>query len=311
MTALLSPIFAVQDRTGTVAQFTMPESPSDPVAINDTGNYTGVQPWNGETVTFLFTVIAVNDASDIVVSTALPDGQGPGNILQSGWPPSGTIKWVTGANAGLSSPGDDAEVTGIYPANAYISVAEFEQYQASRGNPYPASPVSAIETAIVQATDYLDQKYRFKGVKLLQFLSNPDLDPMIAFIDPWLSPFGFTETAYFVPSTTDQHTEWPRQGCVDFNGDTVFDVPLVVKWATAEAALRVLNGTPLQPDYSSNVVADGGIIQTLTQEVGPIRTTTTYDTKLGIGFFPSIPHIDRMFARAGILVAGGGRSILR
>ena len=73
----------------------------------------------------------------------------------------------------------------------------------------------------------------------------------------------------------------------------------------------MLAGTSLQPDYDPAVVTAGAVVASIRQTVGPITKEVTYDTKLGLSFFPTIPHIDRMLRNAGILVAGGGRSIIR
>lgn len=306
-------IFVVQDRTGTVAQLSLAEAPIHPIAINDTGVYVGIQPWNGQAVSLAFTVGQVFDSTDFGITTALPFGAGPGAVLQSGWPPTGDIEWLTGSNAKLSPT--LFEVSAMNPANAYITTAFLAQYSGSRGvYSYPESPVDAVMQAIVQATDYIDQRYRYKGVKVLQFLSNSQLDPLMEVIDPWLAPFSFSTSSvggFYVPSTTDQQTQWPRQGVVDFNGDTVYDVPLAVKQATAELALRVLSGTVLQPDYDPNIVTQGGVVQSFTKQVGPLRKQVTYDTKLGLGFFPDFPIVTRMLAKAGLLVAGGGMSLIR
>lgn len=304
--------FAIQDRSGTVAQLTT-EGTANPVEVNDTGIYNGLS-WNGSPVSFDFTVCQVNDPFNFCISTVTPTGA-PGNVLQSGWPKTGTIEWLSGANVNASPA---TEVVSVAPANAYCSTDDFEEYCTSRGYPYTASPLDDLEAAIVQATDYLDQRYRFKGIKLLQFLTNPNIDPVIGFIDPWLASYGFlgggpgtNYEAWFTPSATIQNTQWPRQGCVDYNGDTVYDVPLAVKWATCEGALRVLAGTSLQPDYDPAVVTAGAVVAEQSVEVGPIRKTTSYDTKLGLSFFPSIPHIDRLLRNAGLLVGGGGRSLIR
>lgn len=308
----MTQVFSIQDRTGTVVQVTLEDAPSEAVAVNDTGTYTGVQDWNGETVSFNFTVCQVLDTTQFSITTALPGGSGPGNIMQSGWPLTGNIKWLTGANA-LPSPADDSVVTQIDPANAYITTDFLAAYNNSRGTfIYSDSPILQVQQAIVQASEYLDQRYRFKGVKFLQFLDTNIFDPNLPFLDPWFSPFGYSAaTNLFTPSFTDQWTEWPRQGCVDFNGDSVYGVPLVIQRATAELALRALNGVMLQPDYDPNVVTAGAIVSSLSQQVGPLKTTTTYDTKLGIGFFPDFPHVTRMLTKAGLLVASGGMSLIR
>jgi hypothetical protein len=307
-----APVFAVQDRTGTVAQLTH-DGTTNPVEVGDTGQYTGLN-FRGAAVTLNFTVGAVNDSFNFCITSMTPTGA-PGNFLDSAWPKSGTILWLTGDNIDISPA---TEVVAMNVANAYCTVDFFIQYQLTRGNTYPASPADAINQAIVQASEYLDQRYRFKGVKLFQFLSNPAIDPSIGFIDPWLGNFGFlgggpgtNYEAWFTPTSTFQHTQWPRAGCVDSNGDNVYDVPLIIQMATCEGALRVLNGTPLQPDYDPNVVTGGAVVQSNSQEVGPIKVSTTYDTKLGLSFFPSIPHIDRMLKTAGLLVGGGGRSLIR
>jgi hypothetical protein len=308
----------IQDRTGTAAQLTLADAPFEPVAVGDTGTYTGLD-WNGVEQTMDFTVGQEIDGLNFGITTMTPDGA-PGTVLSVGWPKQGTITWLTGTNA-LASP-NSTVVVAENPANAYCTVEFFESYHQSRGNPYPASPADAIQTAIVQATDYLDQRYRFKGIKLFQFLAdNPAYDPAFALIDPWLANFGWLGgtgaapgmnfTGLYVPSYTIQKTAWPRQGVVDANGDNVYGVPLIVGEATCEAALRVLNGTPLQPDYDPYLVRPGGVVASVTKEVGPIRTTHSFDTKLGLSFFPSIPHVDRMLKNAGIIVGGGGRRVIR
>jgi hypothetical protein len=307
-------IFAVQDRTGTVAQLTT-EGTENPVEVGDTGVYNG-RDWNGQEQALDFTVGAVNDPYNFCITTMTPTG-GPGNFLASAWPADGFITWLTGAN--ISESPAETVVIARNIANAYCTADFFQQYHLSRGNTYPASPFEGILQAIVRATDYLDQRYRFKGVKLFQFLSdNPAYDPVIGFLDQWLASFGFlgggpgtNYQGWFTPSSSFQHTEWPRQGCVDYNGDTVWGVPLVIQQATAEAALRSLNGINLQPDYDPTVVTGGAVVSSLTQEIGPLKKTVSYDTKLGLSFFPTIPHIDRMLRTAGLLVGGGGRSLIR
>lgn len=308
----MSQIFAVQDRTGTVAQLSLADPPAYTVALDDTGLYTGVN-YNGSPVSYPFTVGQVIDDLNFCITTQTGSGVFPSNVLQSGWPDVGIIQWTSGQNSSHSP--NESDVIGMVPANAYISTEYLAQYNSSRGLfTYPDSPIDTVWQAIVQATDYLDQRYRYKGIKLLQFLSNPQGDLLAAFIDPWLSPFGYTNagTAWLEPSTTQQKTEWPRQGCVDFSGDTVYGIPFPVKYACAELALRVLNGSVLQPDYDlTNGLGGGQVASTITEEIGPLKTTTVYDTKFGLGFFPDFPHVTRILSRPGLLVAGGGRSIIR
>lgn len=304
-------IFCVQDRTGTAAQLVLDGAPTEIVEVNDTGTYSG-RDYKGDLLALDFTVGAVNDQENICITTKTALGA-PGNVLKSNWPKAGTITWLTGANA-ISSP-DSTVVLKRYAANAYISTEFFIDYHASRGNDIAESPLDPIRRSIVKGTDFLNQKYRYKGVKLLQYIGNSNLDPVVLFIDPWLLSampgIGVGSRTRFAPASTSQHTEWPRQGVVDYSGDSVYGVPQVIQEACAEAALRELNGTPLQPDYDPNLVSNGGIVSSYTDKVGPLEEARTYDTKLGIGFFPDIPQIRRMLSKAGVLLAGGGRTVIR
>lgn len=317
-------LYTVQDRTGTVAQLSPVSSPGPDhaVQIGDTGTYAGTLSWSNTPVSLSFTVNQLVENSpnnDFGITTAAGpiqldgEGSGPGTFPNSAWPTSGTVTWATGANAGAT-----LDIANMTPANAYIYPDFLKQYATARGNfSYPDSPAEAVQNAIVQASDYIDQRYRFKGVKLLQFLSNPNFDPSIGFLDPWLGMQGFlgggpgtNYEAWFTPSSTQQALQWPRQGVVDLNGDNAYGVPLAVKYACAELALRVLNGVVLQPDYDPSIVSNGGVVSSYTKEVGPIRVTKTFDTKLGLGFFATFPAVDRILRSAGLLLFGGGRSII-
>lgn len=316
--------FAVQDRTGTVVQLSPVSSPGPEFAVEvgDTGNYAGTQSWSGKPVSIAFTVnalVANSLNNDFTVTTAAGpimlngEGSGPGTTPLAGWPESGTITWTAGANEG-----DTLDIAAMTPAHAYIYPDFLAQYALARGNfTYPNSPSEAIQQAIIQASDYIDQRYKFKGVKLQQFLSNGDFDPSIGFIDPWLAGMGFLGggpgtnfQAWFTPSVTQQQTEWPRQGVTDYNGDTVYGIPLPVKYACAELALRALNGTTLQPDYDPAIVSNGGVLSSVSQEVGPIKVTKSYNVPIGLGFFATFPQVDRILRSAGLLVAGGSRRII-
>jgi hypothetical protein len=302
-------IFSVQDETGTVAQLTLQASPSPapagPVQVGDSGIYEGF-PDNG-TASFQapsfqslhFVVIQVLDNEHFSVSTI--------NANMADWPAFGTITWETGANAT-----ETATVIEIDGANAYIDEAFLGKYCASRGIVIPpAKTVDDVRAAIVQGTDYLDQKYRYNGVKRLQTIGSAIMDANSTFLETWLTPYALQGVSYLTPATTTQSTEWPRQGVVDYNGDTVNGIPKQIKAANAELAIRVLNGVKLQPDYDSTLAANGGVLSSVTKKVGPIETVFAYDTKLGLGFFASFPIVDRMLAKAGLLNSGGGRTVIR
>jgi hypothetical protein len=303
----MTAIFSVQDETGTVTQITlMPSpSPSQLIAVGDTGLYAGF-PDDGTSSTLApafnslaFTVIQVLDNEHFSVSTIRAN--------MADWPAFGVITWQTGANVLETST-----VVEIDGANAYISIAEFAKYHLARGNAVPVGVTDQnIMSAIVQGTDYIDQKYRFSGVKLLQTIGSAIIDANATFLESWLTPYALNGVSYLTPSTSKQSTEWPRQGVVDYNGDTVSGIPKAVKSACAELAIRVLNGVALQPDYDTGLVGAGGVVSSITKKVGPLETVTSYDTKFGLGFFASFPIVDRMLSKAGLLNSGGSRTVIR
>jgi hypothetical protein len=303
----MTALFSVQDETGTVTEVTILPSPSpaQTISVGDTGIYAGV-PDDGTDLSLQpvfnslpFTVIQVVDNEHFSVGTT------NGNLAD--WPAFGHITWTTGANTG-----ETTVVLEIDGANAYMSVAEFVKYHTARGNAVPVGATTgAIQSAIVQATDYLDQKYQYNGIKLLQTYGTALFDANATFLEAWLTPYALQGVSYLTPTTTTQSTEWPRQGVVDYNGDTVNGIPKQIKAACAELAIRVLNGTPLQPDYDPGLVGAGGVVSSITKKVGPLETVTAYDTKMGLGFFASFPIVDRMLSKAGLLNSGGGRTTFR
>jgi hypothetical protein len=198
-------------------------------------------------------------------------------------------------------------------ANAYITPAQYLRYHRTRGN-ILASPLpseESLQASIVKATDYLENKYRYKGIKLLQSIGTPNVDPNMAFLDPYLSLFATGALPFYSASTTTQSTQWPRQGVIDYNGDTVNGIPAAIMQACAELSYRDQNGVSLQPDYVSVLGGAGGIVQSYSEEVGPIRVSKTFDTRLGVGFFATFPQVDAILQKAGLLLASGGRTVMR
>lgn len=306
-------IFSVQDETGTVTQVTLLPSPSpsllDPIAIGDTGIYAGF-PDDGTSLNNAPTFKSLPFTVSQVLDNGYQFSVATTNANLADWPATGQITWQTGANEGETSP-----VIGIDGANAYITTDYLLKYLSARGIVLPDSvingPVDVLQAAIVQGTDYLDQKYRFNGVKLLQQLGNTAMDANVVFLESWLTPFALNSLSYLTPSVSTQTTEWPRQGVVDFNGNTINGIPPQIKKACAELAWRVLNGVVLQPDFDPGIVGAGGVVSQVSKEVGPLKTSISYDTKLGLGFFASFPQVDRMLSRAGLLLQGGGRTVMR
>ena len=198
----MTALFCLQDQTGTAALITLSAPTPHAIAVGDTGLYNGVANVGAidggtipTTLDLPFTVGQVLDTSHFGVTTV--------NSNLADWPQDGTITWLTGANS--TSPNTSTALS-IVGANAYINAAYCEAYHDTRGHLYPASPVSAIEAAIVNATDYIDQRYRFKGVKLLQTLGNPGLSLDIGFIMPWMYPTYFGQTPFMTPASSSQST---------------------------------------------------------------------------------------------------------
>jgi len=300
-------VFSVQDETGTVVQLTLDPSPSPSqiISVGDTGVFTGI-PDDGtdleqgafdQVVGCPFTVVQVIDSEHFSINTL--------NANLADWPAGGQIQWSTGLNAS-----DTSYVLETDGANAYITEAFFYKYCGSRGYVIPVGVTDLqIQQAIVQGTDYLDHRYRWKGIKLLQSIGTSVMDANAVFFQSWLTPYAVVGMNYLTPTTTTQTTEWPRQGCIDLNGDTVNGIPKQIQMACAELAYRVLGGTVLQPDYDPNIVSAGGVLSSVTKKVGPLETVNTYDTKFGLGFFATFPIVDRLVAQ--LRNAGGNRTVVR
>lgn len=93
-------------------------------------------------------------------------------------------------------------------ANAYISVADFQSYHDDRGQSYGTATDEEIEQAIVRATDYMDVRWTFEGVRY----------------------------------DADQSTECPRAGVIDPKlGWYIEGIPSEIIEACAEYALTALN----------------------------------------------------------------------
>ena len=239
-------VFCVQDATGTVAQLTIADHPTDVIAVGDTGTYEGLP----------FIVGQVLNQTQFGITTQNADA--------ASWAPQGTVTWLTGANAG-----DTATVTNLDGANAYITPDQYLRYHRTRGN-ILASPLpsdESLQASIVRATDYLETKYRYKGIKLLQSMGNPNIDPYFSLA------FGLGSIPLYAASTTTQSTQFPRQGVIDYNSDTVNGIPVAIMQACAELAFRDQTGVSLQPDYDSEFVGAGGITQSYSETVGPISVS--------------------------------------
>lgn len=139
----------------------------------------------------------------------------------------------------------------VADANAYITVAFFNSWHSARGVDVSNFETSAIEAAIVKATDYVDKRFgtRFVGEKL----------------------------------DDDQSLMWPRLSAWTNQGDFIQSdkVPTELKRAVVEYARVALALTDLLPipapdfnkvdlDTGETTVSTGGMLQRDMSRVGPV-----------------------------------------
>ncbi len=154
-------------------------------------------------------------------------------------------------------------------AAAYVAVSYFKAYHDARGNPYSPYTDQQIEQAIIKATDYLDGRFSYRGVRANQ--------------------------------TDVQSTMWPRWDAVDDDNNWVRGVPEAVKRACSEYALRALssalNPDPVSPDDS------GMRVRRVSKTAGPVSKDVEYQA-FGPGFvMPLYPAADRLLVAAGLTLA--------
>lgn len=188
-------------------------------------------------------------------------------------------------------------VGGLGDANAYVDVGTFKQYFDDRGMTaqYTGFTTAQIQVAIVLATDYVDRRWfnRFLGVRL----------------------------------NSTQSTQWPRDNVVDDLGNPVEGIPLVLKKAISEYALRALttvllnDGAPVPSPGSSLTPGPQpiGRVSRVEQGVGPLKQATDYDirgyqspqgTSLVRGsLFGEFPAADLLMEQ--LLVPSSGRKAIR
>lgn len=173
---------------------------------------------------------------------------------------------------------DDGSAVG---ANSYISVDYFRAYHTDRGNSLgayaPSGSNGDIEKALVRATDFVDQRFRYKGYKC----------------------GGVT-----------QPTEWPRYDCWDQDDFGVVGVPKAVKEATAEYALRtLLSQKPLNPDPT--VSPTGAQVLSTTQSAEGVGSQSFTYAEGSSGTLPSYPAADTKLRRAGLVRGNLTRQAVR
>ncbi len=149
-------------------------------------------------------------------------------------------------------------------ANAYISVATFQTYHSERGNVHNIYLDAVIERAIITATDYLDQRFRYIGEKQGQ----------------------------------NQRTQWPRLDTEDANGDTRSGIPFEIEEATAEYAFLHLTGTSLNPTPARD--STGQTLKSKSEAVGSVSETVVYVAG-GPFELPKFPIADNRMKASGLV----------
>lgn len=157
----------------------------------------------------------------------------------------------------------------IANANAYISVSFYKGYQGDRGVDTALFATSAIQQAIIIATDYIDNRFRYVG-----FRRN---------------------------DRTDQTTEWPRLDAIDRDERLLNGIPLVVQQACAEYTLFQLTNGPLFTTITND--ATGRAVKRSFAKVDVIEEETEY-FQGPVGGNPSLPIYsvaDQRLRSAGII----------
>jgi len=154
--------------------------------------------------------------------------------------------------------------TGKADANSYASLAAASAYHSARGRAAWASLASDTvrEQALVRATDYIEFRFgpRFRGVK----------------------------------TSASQALSFPRRDAIDNSGHSLDGIvpPQLAKACMEYALISGLIGElaprPPSPNGTQNVAtgvvtgnfSGSGIIESLTQIVGPIENSVTYSKRL-------------------------------
>jgi hypothetical protein len=157
-------------------------------------------------------------------------------------------------------------------AVSYLDATDFAAYHLARGNVVPVSSTAQKEAALVRATDYLDQRFRYRGEKL---------------------------------TGNTQSTEFPRMNAYDNAGRAIYGIPKAVKDATAEYALRSLadelNPDPVRDTSGRRVIA-------VSETIGPLSSSFTYANGGGLtgaAVLPEYPAADMKLVRAGLTTGDG------
>lgn len=164
--------------------------------------------------------------------------------------------------------------TGLADSNAYHDVEYMRTYLAARGRSAELTSHSddAIESAIVQAADYMEARFgsRWRGVRIDRVQGRS--------------------------AAESQGLAWGRVGRtsegVPFDNSAV---PDAIKEASTEYVLRVLSGTTLLPDVSASASSGSSTGRKL--KLGPLELQTSGSSSTSSSSaFPTFPAVDRLLA---------------
>ena len=132
-------------------------------------------------------------------------------------------------------------VSGAANSNSYISVADFKSYHDDRGQSYASYSDSQIEKALVKASDYLDIRFTFIGIR----------------------------------QNLVQSMQWPRHNAFYSDGRYASGIPVEIQETCAEYALRALSSA-LAPDPA--VDSSGRLVTSEHSIVGPIESDKSFSS---------------------------------
>lgn len=154
----------------------------------------------------------------------------------------------------------------VADANAYISVAFFTGYHADRAQTYTGD-TTAIQAAIVRATQYLDTRFTYVGYA----------------------------------SGEDQTTQWPRRSARDSNDRLRTGIPREIMNATAEYA-RVALGQTLNPNPTQDET--GARLKSISERAGPVSSSKTF-VDGSVVKLPKYPIADQWLIASGLVERSG------
>jgi hypothetical protein len=161
--------------------------------------------------------------------------------------------------------------TALSTSNAYVSLTDYRTYLLDRGIDEGDTDDDLIRAAIIKATDYIDRRFRFKGLRV-----DPD---------------------------TPQALAWPRKEVYDREGYLLASdvIPVALKQAAIEYAYRART----EELWNVPTLDAAGTLNAKREKVGPIETEYQYSS----GFASTIkpyPQADSLLR--DLILAEQGRT---